>query len=209
MKQSIRLFLFLFFSLFLRNAIGQDVLPEFKLKLIAPGKATISWHNPFHNCIQLSVQRSEDNKKFKTIISAKNPSLYENSFTDTKSPKNKICYYRIQYTMKGGTYSFSKTHNTFEKVASKDNPSNWTASPNVFTNKSGYIQIQLNNTAAYVYRLVFLDENGSELFQMKKIASDNLIIDKANFPHAGWFNFELYKDEILLEKNKVLLKASW
>lgn len=209
MKHSLRLFLFLFFSLFQRSAMGQDVLPEFKLKIIAPGKVMINWHNPFHNCIQLSVQRSEDNKKFKTIISAKNPSLYENSFTDTKSPKNKICYYRIQYTMKGGIYSFSKTYNTFEKVVSNENPINWTASPHIFTNKSGYIQIQLNNTSAYVYRLVFLGENGSELFQMKKIDSDNLILDKANFPHAGWYNFELYRDEMLLEKNKVLLKASW
>ena len=108
MKHRISQFLFFSIVFFTKMASAQDVLPEFKLKTIAPGKVTISWHNPFHNCVQLSLQRSEDNKKFKTIISARNPSLYENSFTDTKSIKNKICYYRIQYTLKGGKYNFSK-----------------------------------------------------------------------------------------------------
>lgn len=208
MKHRILLFLFLSFAFVAKTSSAQDVLPAFKLKLIAPGKVTISWHNPFHNCIQLSVQRSEDNKKFKTIISAKNPSLYENSFTDTKSPKYKNVYYRIQYTMKGGKFSFSNTYSTLEKTAYKENPSNWTASPFVFTNKNGYIQILLNKPAEYQYRLVFQEENGSQIFEMKKIASDNLILDKANFPHAGWYQFELYKDEKLLEKNKVFLKGN-
>ena len=208
MKHRISQFLFFSIVFFTKMASAQDVLPEFKLKTIAPGKVTISWHNPFHNCVQLSVQRSEDNKKFKTIISARNPSLYENSFTDTKSIKNKICYYRIQYTLKGGKYNFSKTHNSFEKPevkAANGNPANWSASPFVYTNKSGYIQIQLNSPSSFVYRLVFLDDTGKEIFQMKKIGSDNLILDKTNFPHAGWYSFELYKDEKLFEKNKVYL----
>jgi hypothetical protein len=210
MKHCITQVLFFLIVFFAKTASAQDVLPEYKLKIIAPGKVTISWHNPFRNCVQLSVQRSEDNKKFKTIISAKNPSLYENSFTDTKSLKNKICYYRIQYTLKGGKFSFSKTHNTFEKPEAKEtkgNPANWSASPFVYTNKSGYIQIQLNSPATFVYRLVFQDENGNEIFQMKKIESDNLILDKTNFPHAGWYKFELYKDEKLFEKNKVYLNS--
>jgi hypothetical protein len=211
MKHPIKLVLIILLAFFEKTISAQDVLPEFKLKLITPGKVTISWHNPFHNCVQLSVQRSEDNIKFKTIISAKNPGLYENSFIDSKAPTSKISYYRIQYTMKGGKYSFSKTQNTFEKTSTKENKeitTGWTASPNVFTNKSGYIQIQLNNPSAYIYRLLFQDEMGNEIFQMKKIASDNLILDKTNFPRAGWYYFELYKDEILLEKNKVFLKGN-
>lgn len=211
MKYRITLVLFLLIALFVKTALAQDVLPAFKLKLIASGKVAISWHNPYHNCIQLSVQRSEDNKKFKTIISAKNPSLYENSFTDTKSPKNKNIFYRIQYTMKGGKFNFSNIYSTIEKMGikeTKENTTTWTASPFVFTNKTGYVQILLNNPTEYLYRLVFQDENGNQIFQMKKIASDNLILDKTNFPHAGCFYFELYKDEKLLEKNKVYLKGN-
>jgi hypothetical protein len=211
MKHLIKLVLIILLAFFAKTISAQDVLPEFKLKLISPGKVTISWHNPFRNCVQLSVQRSNDNKKFKTIISAKNPSLYENSFTDTKSPKNKNSFYRIQYIIKGGKYNLSNTHNIFEKTEVKvnnENTNGFVLSPFVFTNKTGYIQIQLTNVSKFTYRLIFHDEKGTEIFQMKKIVSDNLILDKTNFPHIGWFYFELYKDEILFEKNKVFLKGN-
>jgi hypothetical protein len=213
MKHRIVIFL-LFTNLVLGKTIhAQDVLPEFKLKQISPDKVLISWHNTHQNCVKLNVQRSTDNKKFKTIVSAKKPSLYENSYTDTKSEKNKNNYYRIQYILKNGYTYFSNTHSTLEKelakitVSSKPN-SNWKASPFVFTNINGYIQIFVNNPSEYVYKLKFQDEKGNDLFQIKKIESDNLILDKTNFMHGGWFQFELYKDDVLLEKNKVFLKAN-
>ncbi|MEI8075069.1 MAG: hypothetical protein WCH78_09990 [Bacteroidota bacterium] len=209
MKHRIGLFFFLFFTKF---CLAQDELPEFKIKQIVPGKVTISWHNPFHNCRQLFVQRSADNKKFKTIISAKNPGLFENSFTDTKLPLNKTVYYRIQYTLKGGNTYFSKSHPLPDKTLIENNASvpsspNWKASHFVFTNKNGNIQILLNNPSEHNYRLVFQDEKRVELFQMKNILSDNLVLDNANFTHKGWFYFELYQDEILIDKNKVFLKG--
>jgi hypothetical protein len=213
MKRSI-VILFIFSSLlFGKVSIAQDVLPEFKLKQISPGKIFISWHNPHQNCIKLSVQRSGEHESFKTIISVKKPSLFENSFTDTKSPKNKNTFYRIQYTLKNGKNYFSKTHNTIEKerinsTVSNKIVSNWKASPFVFTNNNGYVQIQVTNPLEYVYKVLFQDENGNELFQIKKVDTDNLILDKTNFIHGGWFQFELYKDDVLLEKNKVYLNRN-
>jgi hypothetical protein len=213
MKHRIVFFLVISSLLIGKITIAQDVLPEFKLKLIGPGKVLISWHNTHQNCVKLNVQRSNEPKNFKTIVSAKKPSLYENSFTDVKSPKNINAFYRIQYTLKNGNVYFSNTHSTQEKdliknpISSKKT-NNWKASPFVFTNLNGYIQILVNNSSEYIYKVKFLEENGNELFQIKKIDSDNLILDKANFMHGGWFQFELYKDDVLLEKNKVFLKGN-
>jgi len=82
--------LFFFFIILCTNTLrAQTVLPEFNLKQIDKEKCLISWHNPFKNCTELFIQRSSDNKKFKTLKAAKKPSLFENSFTDTKSPKSK------------------------------------------------------------------------------------------------------------------------
>jgi hypothetical protein len=213
MKHPIVIFLFSWSLLLGKFSIAQEVLPEFKLKLISPGKVLISWYNTHQNCVKLNVQRSSDNKKFETIVSAKKPGLYENSYTDTKLTKDKNAYYRIQYTIKGGLIYFSNTHSIQEKKINKNtastiNNSNWKASPFVFTNINGYIQILINNPSEYVYSVKFKDEKGNDLFQIKKIETADLILDKTNFIHSGWFQFELYKDDVLLEKNKVFLKGN-
>lgn len=204
-----------FFSCLLLGKISnaQDILPEFKLKQIAPGKVLISWHNTHQNCVKLLVQRSSDPKNFKTIVSAKKPGLSENSFIDTKSPKNKNTYYRIKYTLKNGNVYFSNTHSTLEKQISTNSTISKTntiekVSPYVFSNTNGYIQIAVSNSASFDYKIKFFDETGNELFQINKIDQDNLILDKTNFIHGGWFQFELYKNNILLEKNKVFLKGN-
>ncbi len=207
--------LFIFSSFLLSNpCVAQDILPEFKLKLINKGNVLISWHNPFKNCSKLSVQRSSDHKNFKTIVEAKKPNLFENSFTDNKSPKNKNTFYRIQYTLKNGDINFSKIHSTLEKdiahiKASSINPMpNWEASHFIFTNSNGNVQILLNNTSENIYRVVFQDENGKEIFQINKVVTDNSILDKSNFIHIGLFQFELYKNGDLVEKNKIYLKGN-
>jgi hypothetical protein len=211
MKQCI-VILFIFFGL-IEGIVShaQDLLPEFKLKMIGSSNVLIRWHNPYPNCVKLSIQRSVDNKNFKTIITAKKPNLYENSFTDTQLPKNKNSFYRIQYTLKNGNSYFSITHSTQEKTIQNNtisitSISGWKASPYVFTNRNGEIQILVNNSSKNVYRLLFQEGNGTDLFQIKRIEADNLILDKTNFIHSGWFQFELYKDEVLLEKNSIYLK---
>lgn len=210
MKQGVRLILSLLF-LYANSLFAQSVLPEFELKQIDKEKCLISWHNPFRNCTALIVQKSSDNKKFKTLKAAKNPSLYENSYLDLKSTKSKKYYYRIQYSLKGGKTYFTKSYCIADKEAlmnSTKNSNHWKASNFVFTNKNGFIQILLNNPTEHNYRLVFFDEKGIELFQMKQIVSDNLILDNANFIHGGWFNFELYMDNKLMDSNKVFLKTN-
>jgi len=81
----------------------------------------------------------------------------------------------------------------------------WKPSVFVYTNNNGYLTISLPQALQHNYRIVFFEENGTELFQIKKVKETELTLDKANFIHAGWFYFELYEGDKLKEKNKFYL----
>lgn len=81
----------------------------------------------------------------------------------------------------------------------------WKPSVYVFTNTKGYVTIMLPLVKQHRYRVIFYDEDASELFQIKSIKEMELVLDKTNFMHAGWFSFELFEDDKLKEKNKFLL----
>jgi hypothetical protein len=79
----------------------------------------------------------------------------------------------------------------------------------IFTDKEGNVKMVLPDADTKKYAVLFFEEDNSVLFEIKKIASTNLIIDKTNFLRAGWFKFELYEDEQLKEKNKIYLSKQF
>jgi hypothetical protein len=81
----------------------------------------------------------------------------------------------------------------------------WIASKYIYTNNKGYVIINLPLVKQHRYHVVFFEEDGSELFRIKAIKEPELILDKTDFIHAGWFSFELFEDDKLKEKNKLLL----
>jgi hypothetical protein len=81
----------------------------------------------------------------------------------------------------------------------------WRPSDYVFTNEKGYLSIRLPGFRQHRYRIIFFEENGLELFQIKAVKEAEMSLDKASFIHSGWFQFELYEDEKLKEKNKFFL----
>ncbi len=81
----------------------------------------------------------------------------------------------------------------------------WRPSLYVFTNAKGYVSIALPLVKQHRYRVIFYDEDASELFQLKSIKETELVLDKTNFMHAGWFSFELFEDDKLREKSKFFL----
>jgi hypothetical protein len=81
----------------------------------------------------------------------------------------------------------------------------WIPSVNVFTNGEGYVTVRLKDADEKKYTVKFYD--GEEfLFELRGIKEKLLTLDKSNFYHSGWFNFELYNDDKLVEKNKFFLK---
>ncbi|RYY82967.1 MAG: hypothetical protein EOO15_22170 [Chitinophagaceae bacterium] len=81
----------------------------------------------------------------------------------------------------------------------------WLPSSFVFTNTEGYVQIRLPDAAQKNYSLRFY-EDSTFLFEIKGVKEKVLQLDKSNFYHSGWFQFELYNDDKLLERNKFYLR---
>jgi hypothetical protein len=78
----------------------------------------------------------------------------------------------------------------------------WRASQYIFTTREGFINIKLPEASAKHYRIVFFEEDGTQLFEINRVREPSLIVDKANFIHSGWFLFDLYENGVLLERNK-------
>ena len=85
----------------------------------------------------------------------------------------------------------------------------WKPSTNIFTDDEGYVTIHLTQSKLHKYSIIFFDDEGNEIFKIKQLKQEKLILEKANFIHQGWFYFELYEDEKLKEKNKFFLERDF
>jgi hypothetical protein len=83
-----------------------------------------------------------------------------------------------------------------------NNDITWIPSTHIFTNTDGYVQIFLADASTKNYRLRFLDEKHKPLFTIQHVTQPQLMLDKTDFMHAGWFYFELFEDNKLKERNK-------
>ena len=83
-----------------------------------------------------------------------------------------------------------------------NNDISWIPSTRIFTNADGYVQIYLADALTKNYRLRFLDENHKLLFVIQHVPQSQLLLDKTDFMHSGWFYFELFEDNKLKERNK-------
>lgn len=79
-------------------------------------------------------------------------------------------------------------------------------SQRIYTGKDNNVVINLADFEPGKYSVKFFDEENKPLFVLNKITEGYFIIEKVNFFHAGWFFFELYEDDTLLEKNKFYIQ---
>ncbi|MDB5253376.1 MAG: hypothetical protein JWP27_2545 [Flaviaesturariibacter sp.] len=237
MKQIVYRSLFLLGLLATLSAEAQDTLPRFTLRNAGNNRIIVGWVNPFPNISQISVQRSFDSlRNYKTILTVADPKAVQNGFADTKAPNDHM-FYRLFYVIEGGSFFFTKAMkpdtsrasaglnlprvsingvpvrgNGTDTLAEKPKPvrrPEWTPSYYVYTNKDGYVYINLPDADEEKYSLRFFEEDNSPLFELKSVKEKGLILDKANFVHAGWFLFELYNGDKLVERNKFYLSKAF
>jgi hypothetical protein len=103
------------------------------------------------------------------------------------------------YQTKDTLYAVSPTEIVIRPYAAKQM---WKASQYIFSTREGFINIKLPMAATRHYKVIFFEEDGTQLFEIGRIKEPSLIIDKANFIHSGWFLFDLYENGVLLERNK-------
>ena len=209
-------FIIIIFSFLLLHNISfaQDTLPKISVTQLR-NKVLVSWINPFESVTTINIQRSYDSlKNFTTIGSVLNVKAKNNGFVDSKEfiPPQ---YYRVFISFEGGTYMFTQSHRPGidtikavpEVVEIKQPPAppvqTWfVPSKTVYTGKENNVIISLPDAEKKKYSIKFFEDDGTFLFEVKKITEGYLTLDKVNFVHSGLFNFEVYADGLLVEKHK-------
>ncbi|HVG14452.1 MAG TPA: hypothetical protein VM935_05810 [Chitinophagaceae bacterium] len=200
------------------SAQVQDTLPKFSVRNVGKNRIIIGWLSNYQNVAQISIQRGFDSIGiYKTVLSVADPKAVQNGFADTKAPNDHM-FYRLFVGLEGGRYFFTAAKKptidttsgsiekpTFEIKRTEPEIAGWVPSHFVYTNKEGYVFINLPDAGQKKYRIKIFEGDGNLLFELKNIKETALTLDKANFYHAGWFNFELYNDEKLVEQNKFYL----
>lgn len=86
----------------------------------------------------------------------------------------------------------------------------YTPSLYVFTGRDGYVRVIVPEEARLKhYTIKFFDEDNTPLFELKNLKESDFKLDKTNFYHAGWFHFEIYDDDKLIEKHKFYLQKEF
>jgi hypothetical protein len=94
--------------------------------------------------------------------------------------------------------------------AGKTKPNAFAPSLYVYTEKDGYLRITLPDTdKPKNFTIKFFEENGNFLFELKEVKEKTFKLDKTIFYHSGWFKFELYEENKLIEKHKFLLEKDF
>jgi hypothetical protein len=213
---------------------AQDTLPAFHAYKKLNGQAEISWINDYGVVKQITVQRSSDSlKRFASVYSSPNPMAKKGNYTDVKTNGYQY-FYRIYIQLPEGRYFYTasirvgfnpadsiivgvngklvsinladsekKLKQATTPIVAK--PPVFVASDYVFSDKKGNIIINLPGAEAKKYSIVFKDDQLREVLRISHVKESNLILERANFYKSGWYFFEIYDDNQLFEKHKVLL----
>jgi hypothetical protein len=213
-----------------------DTLPNFSV-LKKNGIITISWHSTYKYAAQINIQRSkENNRNFVTIHSATNPLAKSYSHVD-KTAKNDSSYYRIFILFEGVNYIFTAAQRPLEDTFELQKPAlhptlpattgpvlpkeeitpppsvpprkQWEPSSFIFTGNDGNVVIQLPDANVKQYSIRFMNEEGQTLFNIPKIETSQLLLDKVNFLKSGWYFFELMENSKVIERNKFLITRDY
>ena len=72
--------------------------------------------------------------------------------------------------------------------------------------KNGNLVIAVPPAMLGRYKIRFFDEDHYFLFEIRQIRDPLLIVEKNNFQHAGLFQYELYRDNALIERSSFLIR---
>ena len=85
----------------------------------------------------------------------------------------------------------------------------WHPSNYIYTTADGNINIKLPDAAEKNYSVKFFEPDGSFLFEVKQVKEPFLILEKAIFLHAGWFNFEILENGKSYEKWNLFIPLNY
>lgn len=221
-----KIFYILLISFIAQTVAAQDTLPKITVTKLGK-KALVSWVNPYQTVTSINIQRSGDSlRNFTSIGTVLNVNAPSNGFVDNKEFIPNDQFYRLFISFEGGSYIFTDSHRPGPdtlKAAPKaivvalpePQPAAtekqkkvqllFVPSQHVFTGKDNNVKVEVRNAKKNNYSIKIFEDDGTFLFEIKKIPEDNLIIDKSNFLHSGLFRFELYENHRLIERHKLYI----
>lgn len=221
--------------LFTSNSLlAQKTLPDISVINVS-GKIIVSWKNEYKIPVSnISIQRSYDSlNNFTSISSVLNPESKENGFADTDAPYDRM-YYRLFIAFEGGAYIITTAQKPSKDLTSLIDTSEsikpWQKNPlidssiqlppdpnhptvkkdnypseRMYTYQDNSIIIKLSDVEIKKYRILVFDEADAKIFELTNLKDRVLILDKMNFPHSGWYHFEIYDQNGLVEKNRFMV----
>ena len=219
---------FLISLLVFLQASAQDTLPKFSVRDVGNNRIIVGWTNTYEDVRQISIQRSHDSLKgYTSILTVTDPGLPQNGFTDTRAPNPRM-FYRLYILLDKGFYLFSEAKRPvldtlYKAVITTPGvgkpgvdsttlngynrpPTGFTPSLYVYTHRDGYVKVDLPaGEKPKKYKLKIFDEDNVQVFEIKEVNTRSFRIDKTSFYSAGWFYFELYGDDKLIERHKFYL----
>jgi hypothetical protein len=72
--------------------------------------------------------------------------------------------------------------------------------------RNGDLVITVPNSAREKYGIRFFDDENRFLFEVRQIRDPLLIVEKYNFQHAGMFHYELYRENLLIERSTFFIR---
>ncbi len=104
-------------------------------------------------------------------------------------------------------YIFSESHNSLSyALYYRDTVQEHPASGFIRRTANGDLVITVPQAHSGQYKIRFFDERKTMLFEIRQIRDPLLIVEKFNFEHAGQFQYELYRDAILVEKSSFIIR---
>jgi len=212
-----RLLTTIILCLILLHSHAQDTLPNFQV-INSKGRIFVAYYNPYGSARQVNIERSHDStRNFTTINALTDPRTGTVTFTDVAAPNDHM-FYRIFIQLQGASYSFTpaKTPEILATpppaviqaeaaVSAPKRKPEWEPSTHIYTDDYGNVRVDFPLITGKKYVVRFFDDQQNFLFELPDVKERPLTIDKSNFLHAGWFNFVLYEDGVITERNKFLL----
>lgn len=181
-------------------------------RVLAPAKVIVPAPSPEE---KPTIEKPADNKpgqpattqKPVTSEPVKTVKVYRRNKDTLVTELPADAYRKFRDSMAANTQDTLYYYNDYEVLIKPfgPKPAPWKPSKYIFINKYGYVAIQLAKAAHNQYKVIFYDDAGTELFRIKHVKEADLVLDKANFIHAGWFFFEIYENDKFLERNKFYL----
>lgn len=210
------------------------MLPNFTAS-IKTGRIQLDWISGFTQVKEIGVQRSLDSVlNFNTIGYASYPTQTRNAYLDNK-PLPGTNYYRLFILFTNGRFMYSKTvlalsdstiradqklqyadiMDASRGLRGKEQENrepervSWHPSNYIYTTADGNVNIKLPDAPQKKYSVKFYEANGTFLFDIDQVKAPFLILEKAIFMHAGWFNFEIFEEGKLKEKWSLFIPLNY